>query len=116
MKRVLLISVIWATVVFTACTATTTVTLISTSITTTTLTLTPTSTAAPANLTAGEADFIVISAVSSNPGFPETGFSFQTEFNPLYRQWHITILTIDKSTWGHVYLVDDTTGKVLNLP
>jgi len=117
MKRILLIFIILATLLLNGCTISTTTATITHAITSTvtvTHTITPTVTAA--NLKEEEADFIVISAISSNPNFPNAGFKFQTEFNSLYRQWHVTILTTTNSGWGHVYLVDDTTGKVINLP
>jgi hypothetical protein len=63
------------------------------------------------NLTEDEVNLIVLGTLGSNS--PQTSFSFQTEFKPTYRQWHVAILT-DKSQWGHVYLVDDATGKVIN--
>lgn len=126
MKRNLLISVFLVVLLLSACVApATTSTPTITPTPTPAPTPTPTPTPAPPNLTAEQADWIVIDAIS--PNIPTSGFSFQTEFNPLNRQWHVTILeTLSppitlpngqiarQSQWGHVYIVDDDTGKVLN--
>ncbi len=81
---------------------------------------TPPPNTSPPNLTAQQAQGVVISAIhTSTVAIQQRSQYYREEFNYSTRQWMVTVWSSEedsKQYAGSVYIVDDATGKVLNPP
>lgn len=80
----------------------------------------PKTSTSPPNLTAQQAQGIVIAAVNaSTPTIQQSSHWYKADFNFSTRQWMVTVWASEadsKQYAGSVYIVDDATGKLLNPP
>lgn len=74
----------------------------------------------PPNLTASQAMGVVAAAIgASTPTVRASAGWFEGKFNYSSRQWMVEVWSSEnasKQYLGHVYIIDDATGKVLNPP
>ena len=81
---------------------------------------TPPTPPTPPNLTASQAMGVVAAAIrASTPTVRASAGWYEGKFNYSSRQWMVEVWSSEnasKQYLGHVYIVDDATGKVLNPP
>jgi hypothetical protein len=80
----------------------------------------PKASTSPPNLTAQQAQGIVVSAIqASTLIIRQSSCYFKTDFNYSNRQWMVTVWASEENSKiyaGAVYIVDDATAKLLNPP